>query len=102
MGQSETKLTNKFLKDLLKTHQKELTKSASPEMDLQQVWSQIVGAKMAQVTEVKSLNQGILVIKVASAPLSQLLSTTERPKILAKIKSDYPHLKIKNVVFRTG
>jgi hypothetical protein len=98
-----SKITSKFLKDLLKDAKKEwVIDEFSEEKDLSLIWKTVVGEKMATLTQVKSFYQGILVIKVASASLNQLLSTTEKPKILLKLKTDYPFLKIKNLIFRSG
>ena len=64
--------------------------------------ARIIGEKLSGLAQVKSLNNGILVIKVNSSSLNQLLSTTEKPKILLKLKTQYPFLRIKNVVFKTS
>lgn len=72
------------------------------EVNLLHIWTLCVGEKIAAMTEIKSFNQGFLVVKVAGASLCHLLSTTERPKILAKLKKDFPFLRVKNLVFRSG
>lgn len=82
-------------KDLFKENQDD-------KLDIAHVWKMVVGDKMAALTEVKSWHQGILVIKVSSASLNHLLSTTEKPKILRKFKSDFGFLKVKSLVFKTG
>ncbi len=103
MSFSQSKLTNKFLAEILKDVKKEFVNAPDDSSEnIAHVWQLAVGEKIAAVTEIKSFNQGFLVIKVASASLCQLLTTTERPKILAKLKKDFPFLKVKNLVFRTG
>jgi hypothetical protein len=104
MSSFQTKLTSKFLKDLLQGAQKEIIpESQSPEgLNIDEIWKALVGEKMAALTQVKSFHQGILIIKVTSASLCQLLSTSEKPKILARLRADYSFVKVKNLIFRTG
>ncbi len=104
MSSFQTKLTNKFLKDLLQGAQKELLPDSQPPegLNIDEIWKSLVGDKMSSLTQVKSFYQGILVIKVTSASLCQLLSTSEKPKIMARLRADYPFVKVKNLVFRTG
>ena len=71
-------------------------------IDISHIWKILVGEKIAALSEVKSFHQGILVIKVSSASLNHLLSTTEKPKILKKLKSEFGFLKVKSLVFKTG
>ena len=103
MSFSHTRITSKFLKDLLKDVQNGLEKDDKhQEVNIHEIWAKIIGEKLSGLTQVKSLNNGILVIKVNSSSLNQLLSTTEKPKILLKLKTQYPFLRIKNVVFKTS
>jgi hypothetical protein len=103
MSYSHSKITNKFLKDLLPAATEQLLdpghKSA---YNIDNIWMELVGEKMAKLTSIQSFNQGIMVVKVKGASLNHLLSTTEKPKILAKLKTNYPFLKVKNLVFRSG
>lgn len=71
-------------------------------LDIAQIWTMVVGEKIAALSEVKSFYQGVLVIKVSSASLNHLLSSTEKPKIMKKLKSEFGFLKVKSLVFKTG
>lgn len=103
MSYSSSKLTSKFLKDILKKAHREIFPSElSTDQSVSDIWALVVGDKIAAVTQVKSFQNGILNVYVGSASLNQLLSTSEKPKILAKFKSHYPFLKVKNIVFRSG
>ena len=103
MSFPQSKITNKFLVDLLKKAQSQfMDPNQMDETNIEQIWNLVIGEKMALLTQVKSWYQGILIVTVASATLNNLLSRTEKPKILAKIKKDYPFLKIKNLIFRSG
>ena len=103
MSFGSSKITNKFLRDLLGKVIKDVPCQDNAETpDVATVWKLLVGEKIAALTEVKSFYQGILVIKVSSSSLNHLLSTTEKPKILLKLKTQYSYLKVKALVFKTG
>lgn len=82
-------------KDLLNVDQDD-------KIDMVHIWKMVVGEKIAALSEVKSFYQGILVIKVSSASLHHLLATTEKPKIMKKLKTEFGFLKLKSLVFKTG
>lgn len=103
VSQYQSKLTNKFLSDLLGDMKRGFVEPQEmAEVNLAHIWKLCVGEKIAAVTEIKSFNHGLLVIKVSGASLSHLLTTTERPKILARLKKDFSFLKVKNIIFRSG
>lgn len=103
MSFPKSKITNKFLKDLLGDISKDLfTSSEEQKLDLNQVWKMVVGEKIAALSEVRSLYQGVLIIKVSSASLNHLLSTTEKSKIMKKLSADFGFLRVKSLVFKTG
>jgi hypothetical protein len=65
-------------------------------------WPEIIGQKMAPMTEAVSFVQGVLLIKVTNATLYSLLSQHEKPRIVARLKSKFPGVHFKNVLFRRG
>jgi len=103
MSHFSSKLTNKKLSDLLNEVKKEVLKeSFSEEVDLNQIWKLIVGDKIFELTKVISFKEGVLLIQTQSSALTHLLARVERPKILARIRSDFPFLKVKSLMFRSG
>lgn len=103
MSQFSSKLTNKKLSDLLSDVKKEYLKdNLSSDFDLNHIWKLVVGEKIFELTKVLSFKEGILVIQTQSSALTHLLARVERPKILARLKSDFPFLKIKSLMFRSG
>jgi len=103
MSHFSSKLTNKKLSDLLNEVKKEVLKeSFSEEVDLNQIWKLIVGDEIFELTKVISFKEGVLLIQTQSSALTHLLARVERPKILARIRSDFPFLKVKSLMFRSG
>lgn len=103
MSFPQSKITNKFLRQLLSDATKNLLNvDQDDKLDIAQIWTMVVGEKIAALSEVKSFYQGVLVIKVSSASLNHLLSSTEKPKIMKKLKSEFGFLKVKSLVFKTG
>ncbi|MBA3603496.1 MAG: DUF721 domain-containing protein [Parachlamydiaceae bacterium] len=65
-------------------------------------WPEVIGQKLAGMTEAISFIDGILTIKVKNATLLSLLSQHDRPRILRNLQMKFPSVYFKNVVFRRG
>lgn len=65
-------------------------------------WPEIIGPQLAAMTEAVSFTDGILLIKVKNSTLHSLLSQNDKTKIMAFFKTKFPHIKLKNIVFRIG
>jgi len=97
------KLTSKKLSDLLVQTKKNLLKEVqADDVPIESIWPLVVGEKIAPLTTVVSFKGGVLVIRVASPTLNNLLSRTEKPKLLSKLKNEFPFLKVRSLVFQTG
>ena len=67
-----------------------------------QAWPEVIGSKLAGMTQAVSFNDGILVVKVKNSTLHSLLSLNDKPRIMASLKAKFPKVLIKNIVFRIG
>jgi len=65
-------------------------------------WPEIIGERLAPMTEVVSFEEGLLVVKVKNATLHSLLSQNDKPRILKSLRQKFPRISIKNIIFRVG
>lgn len=65
-------------------------------------WPEIIGSKLAPMTQAESFKDGVLVVRVKNSTLYSLLNQYEKPKVLAKLRQKYPRVTITNVIFRIG
>jgi predicted nucleic acid-binding Zn ribbon protein len=68
------------------------------ELDVVRRWPRIVGEKIAGVTECSRVDNGVLYVRVASAPWRQEISYLKRD-ILETIRKETPCTSIRDVVF---
>lgn len=64
-----------------------------------QFWLDLVGEKMAPLTEPISFYEGVLTVKVKSSTLYSLLVAYEKPRLLQRLQEKF---SIRNLVFRVG
>lgn len=65
-------------------------------------WPEIIGSKLAAMTQAVSFSNGVLVVKVKNSTLHSLLSQHDKQKVLNTLRSKFPKVEIKNVFFRIG
>lgn len=65
-------------------------------------WPEIIGPKLAAMTQAVSFFDGVLTVKVRNSTLHSLLSRHDKGQILAAIKQKFPKANIQNIVFRIG
>lgn len=65
-------------------------------------WKEIIGEKMAGMTEVQSFVEGILTIKVKNSTLYSLLCQHEKKRLLSALQKKCPKEKIDDLKFRIG
>jgi hypothetical protein len=65
-------------------------------------WPEIIGDKLALMTEAVSFDAGILYVKVRNSTLFSLLKQHDKPQILRSLRGKFPRTNIKNIVFRMG
>lgn len=66
------------------------------------MWPEIIGCKLATMTQAVSFANGVLVVKVKNSTLHSLLSQNEKLRLLHLLRQKFPHAEIKNIVFRIG
>lgn len=65
-------------------------------------WPEIIGPKLASMTQAVSFYDGKLLVKVKNSTLFSLLNQHDKPKLLFKLKQQFPKHNIKNIVFKMG
>lgn len=65
-------------------------------------WPEVIGEKIAVMTQVVSFIDGVLVVKVRNSTLHSLLSQNDKPRVLKSLRQKFPHIQIKNIVFCLG
>lgn len=66
------------------------------------IWPELVGPKIAPMTQAVSFVDGILTVKVRNSSLYSLLEVHEKKKLIQALRKRLPTLKIYNIVFRVG
>lgn len=74
-------------------------KSKDPKEAVFRFWVDLIGEKMAPLTEPVSLVDGVLTVKVKNSTLYSLLVTHERSRLLGRLQEKF---SIRNLVFRVG
>ncbi len=98
-----TKLTSKSMHNLLPNILEKIGKSQENRGDLILAsWGEIIGEKLAQMTQALSFEAGVLYVKVKNATLYSLLSQHEKPKLLDALQKKFPRSGVKNIVFKMG
>lgn len=65
-------------------------------------WPQVIGQKLAPMTHAVSFNEGFLVVKVSNSTLYSLLSQNDKPRLIKNLRSKFPQVMIKSIVFQLG
>lgn len=95
-----TSPTGKKISDLLPEILSALAKQPLDEMQgVTQLWFALMGEKMARFTQVVSLKNGVLTIKVKSATLYALLCQHEKARLLKSIQAKF---QVRELIFRVG
>ena len=66
------------------------------------MWPEIIGSKLAAMTQAVSFAEGVLVVKVKNSTLHSLLSQNDKLRLLNKLRDKFPQVEIKNICFRIG
>jgi len=65
-------------------------------------WPEVIGAKLAPMTEAVSFHEGVLLVKVKNATLYSLLAQHEKFRLLKSLQEKFPKVEIRNIIFRIG
>lgn len=95
-----TRLTSHKVGDLLPNVLSQISEvyQARPDLVLA-AWPDIIGPKLAAMTQAVSLYNGILKIKVKNSTLHSLLSRHDKFRILSIIQQKFPRAEIQNIEF---
>ncbi len=67
---------------------------------IRNTWSELIGEKYSAMTEVISFDDGVLTIKINSAPLFSILKAEQKTKLESEMRKRIPALKLKKLNFR--
>ena len=96
-----TKVTTKHLTELLPSVLARATRSYQTQADvICAAWPTLIGPKLAMQTKARSFQEGVLFVSVKNSTLYSLLSQHDKPRIVQKLRENFPHTTIKTVVFR--
>lgn len=65
-------------------------------------WPEVIGPKLAGMTQAVSFTSGVMVVKVKNSTLHSLLSQNDKPRILNNLRKKFPNVAIKEILFRIG
>jgi hypothetical protein len=65
-------------------------------------WPEVIGTRLAPMTQAVSFVDGVLLVKVKNSTLHSLLSQNDKMKILSNLRQKFPQYSIRNIVFRIG
>ncbi len=65
-------------------------------------WSEIVGERIAPMTQAVSFEEGNLKVKVKNSTLLSLLSEHEKKRLLILLRKKFPTITIRNIFFQLG
>lgn len=96
-------VTTHRLKDVMPHILDQITEVFADRPDLiLAAWHELIGPHLSPMTEAVSFDQGILTVKVKNSTLFSLLSQRDKPKLLDLLRSKFPKVEIKTILFRIG
>ncbi|MEI8125571.1 MAG: DUF721 domain-containing protein [Parachlamydiaceae bacterium] len=98
-----TQVTSRHVGDLLSGALSRLNSlyRDQPELILK-AWPDVIGLKLATMTQATSFLDGVLTVKVRNSTLHSLLSRHDKNKILTALQQRFPKTRIQNIVFKIG
>ena len=96
-------LTNKQLQDVLPKLLGQIGSLHQGRPDLVlAAWPDVIGAKLASMTQAIRFEKGILFVKVDNSTLYSVLSQNEKGRLLKSLRQRFPSMEIKSIHFRMG
>ncbi len=65
-------------------------------------WSKVIGEKLAPMARAVAFKEGVLYVKVNNSTLFSLLCEHEKPRLLYKLRKQFPSCKIVTIKFQMG
>ncbi len=98
-----TKLTTHKVGDLLPYVLDKIGDAYQDRPDLiLSAWPDIIGPRLAPMTQAISFVDGILNVKVKNSTTFSLLNQYNKPVILSSLRKKFPKVDIRSVIFRIG
>lgn len=98
-----TRITTRCIADLLPQVLSSIGETYQDRPDLVlAAWPEVIGQKLAGMTEAMSFIDGVLFVKVKNSTLHSLLSQHDKLRILRNLQMKFPTVYFKNVIFRIG
>ncbi len=95
--------TNQHVSDILPKVLKGIHKHAQDQsLLILSAWSTIIGPQLAPMTKAVMFKEGVLMVKVKNSTLYSLLVRHDKPKLLGRLRAQFPKVDIKNIDFRIG
>ena len=102
-GYDEVEPTGKNLSELLPEWMAEASARFQDRPDLVLLaWPEVIGEKLAPMTQAISFIDGVLTVKVRNSSLYSLLIQHEKNKLQNQLQKRVPSVKIRNIIFRLG
>lgn len=99
---NHTAITTRKLSDLLPQQLSSLEGMHHKRPDLiLAAWPEVIGQRLAEMTEACSFCDGVLTVKVKNSTLHSLL-IHDKQRIINSLKIKFPKVEFRNVMFRTG
>ena len=93
--------TGRHIETLLPALLERVTKNYEERGDLiRAAWPNVVGERVASMTEAFSFQYGILKVNVRNSTLYSLLSKHEKSRLLTELRSLFPSVTIRDIFFR--
>jgi Dna[CI] antecedent, DciA len=100
---NDTKTTSKHIRHVLPKVLAEIADNHRDRPDLiLMAWPEVIGEKLAPMTEAVSFNEGVMVVTVKNSTLYSLLSQHEKKRLLHSLKEKFPSITIRDLHFRIG
>ena len=98
-----TKKTTRHIGELLPQVMQDIGKLYQERPDLILAsWPDVIGSKLAPMTQALSFQDGVLTVKVMNSTLHSLLSQNDKPRMIKNLRDRFPKTMIKTIVFRMG
>jgi hypothetical protein len=95
--------TTKEISQVLPQILQKLSKSVEQKADLIiAVWPELIGERLSPMTQAISFIEGVLTVKVKNSSLYSLLAQHEKPKLIQVLRTRFPSVIIRNIIFRLG
>jgi hypothetical protein len=98
-----TRTTSRLVSSLLTHAMHSIATACSDRPDLiLAAWPELIGPKLAPMTQAISCCNGVLTVNVKNSTLHSLLSRHEKYRLLEAMRQRFPKAQIQNIVFRIG